>query len=54
MEIIYENNEQKENLPNNMELVGDNEMMPSEIGTEDHKLHEILEMENLDLEKFLD
>lgn len=54
MEIIHENIEQKENLPSNMELGGDHEMTPSEVGTEDHKLHEILERENLDLEKFLD
>ena len=53
MEIIHENSEQKENLPNNMELGRDHEMTPSEIVIEDHELQEILDREHLDLEGFL-
>jgi len=29
-------------------------MNPSEVGTEDHELQEILDRENLDLDKFLE
>lgn len=36
-----------------MELDRDREMTPSESGTEDQDLQEILELENLELEKFL-
>ncbi len=32
----------------------DHEVTPSEVGTEDHELQEILESEHLDLEKFLE
>ena len=53
MEITQENSEQQETIPNSMELSRDQEMTPSEVGTEDQELHEILERENLDLEKFL-
>jgi len=53
MEIIQENNEQQETIPSNMELSRDQEMTASEVGTEDQELHEILERENLDVEKFL-
>ena len=54
MEIIHENSEQKENLLSTMELGRDHEITPSEIWIEDHELQDILERENLDLEKFLD
>ena len=37
-----------------MELGRDHEMTPSEGGTEDQDLQEILERENLELEKFLE
>ena len=37
-----------------MEISRDHKMTPSEAGTEDHELQEILERENLDLEKFLE
>ena len=37
-----------------MEISRDNEMTPSEAGMKDHELQEILERENLDLEKFLE
>lgn len=54
MEDTPENNQQKEDLSNTMELDRDQEMTPSEVGTEDHELHDILEREHLDLEKFLE
>ena len=54
MEEIPENNKQMEDLLNMMELSKDHEMTPSEAGTEDHELQEIIERENLDLEKFLE
>jgi len=37
-----------------MDIIRDHQMTPSEVGTEDHELQEILERENLDLEKFLE
>lgn len=37
-----------------MELVRDHEMTPSEGGTKDQDLQEILKRENLELEKFLE
>ena len=37
-----------------MELSRDHEMTPSEARMEDHELQEILEKENLDLEKFME
>ena len=37
-----------------MEISKDYEMTPSEVGTEDHELHEILDRENMDLELFLE
>jgi len=37
-----------------MEISRDHEMTSSEVGTEDHELQEILDRENLDLEKFLE
>lgn len=54
MEDVPENNKLKEDFPSNMELGRDHEMTPSEVGTEYHELQEILERENLDLEKFLE
>ena len=54
MEIIQENNEQQETIPSNMELSRDQEMTPNEGGTEDQDQQEILERENLELEKFLE
>lgn len=53
-EDLHENNQQMENLPNNMELDRDQEMTPSEVGTEDNELQDILDREHLDLEKFLE
>jgi hypothetical protein len=50
--ISPENNQQKDDLPSIMEISRDHEMTPSEAGTEDHELQEILERENLDLENF--
>ena len=37
-----------------MEINKDHEMSPSEAGTEDHELQEILERETIDLEKILE
>jgi len=37
-----------------METSRDHEMTPSEAGTKDHELQEIIERENIDLEKFLE
>lgn len=37
-----------------MESNKNQEMTPSEVGTEDHELQEILDKENLDLEQFLE
>lgn len=54
MEETQENNQQKEDLLNTMELDRDQEMTPSEVGTKDHELQDILEREHLDLEKFLE
>jgi len=54
MEDITVNNQQKEDLPSCMEINRDHEMTPSEAGMEDHELQEILDRENLDLQKFLD
>lgn len=54
MEDMTENNQQKDDLSSRMEISRDHEMTPSEDIMEDHELHEILERENLDLEKFLE
>ena len=54
MEDMPENNQQKEDLMNTMELDRDQEMTPSEVGTKDHELQDILDREHLDLEKFLE
>lgn len=54
MEDIIDNNQQKEDLPSSMEINRDHEMTPSEVGTEDHELQEILDRENVHLEKFLE
>jgi len=54
MENMTENSQQKEDLSSNMEISRDHEMTPSEARMEDHELQEILEKENLDLEKFLE
>ena len=54
MEDRPKNTQQKEDRPSTMELDRDHEMTPSEVGTEEHDLQEILERENLDLEKFLE
>ena len=54
MEDVPKNSKLKEDLPRTMELDRDHEMTPSEVGTEDHELQEILERENLDLEKLLE
>lgn len=54
MEIIQEYYGQKEDPSSIMEPGRDDEMTPSEGGTEDQDLQEILERENLELEKFLE
>ena len=54
MEDTHDNNQQKEDLLNTMELERDQEMTPSKVGTEDHELQDILDREYLDLEKFLE
>lgn len=54
MEVTHENNKLWEDFLSTMELGRDQEMTPSEVGMEDHELQEILERENLDLEKFLE
>ena len=54
MEDIPKNSQQKDDLPSVMELSRDHKMTPSEARMEDHELQEILEGENLDLEKFLE
>ena len=54
MEDIIVNNQKKEELQSCMEISNDHEMTPSEVGTEDHELQEILDRENLDLELFLE
>lgn len=54
MEDIRDNNQQKDHLPSIVELNRDHEMTPSEVGMEDHELHEIIERDSLDLEKFLE
>ena len=55
MEDILENNQQKDDdTLSLMEISRDQEMTPSEVGTEDHELREILDKKNLDLEKFLE
>ena len=54
MEDTPENNKLKEDLPSNMELDRDHEMTPSEGVMEDQVLQEILERENLEIEKFLE
>ena len=54
MEDITVKNQQKDDLPSCMGINRDHEMTPSEAGTKDHELQEILDRENLDLEKFLE
>ena len=54
MEDITVNNQQKDDLPSLMEISTDQGMTPSEAGTKDHELQEILDRETLDLEKFLE
>ena len=55
MEDITVNNQQKDDdLPSLMEISRDQEMTPGEERIEDHELQEILDRENLDLEKFLE
>lgn len=53
MEDTHDNNQKKDDLLNTMELDMDKEMTPSEVGTEDHELQDILDREHLDLEKLL-
>lgn len=53
MEVTHENKKLKDDTQSTMELGMDHEMTLSEIGMEDQELQEILERENLDLEKFL-
>ena len=53
MEDIPENSQQQDDPPSIMELSKDHEVTPSEAGMEDYEVQEILEKENLDLEKFL-
>lgn len=54
MAITKEYNQQKEDPPSTMELGRDHEMTPSEGGTKAQDLQDILEMESLELEKFLE
>ena len=54
MEAMPKNKKQKDDMLSIMELSRDHEMTPSEARMEDHELQEILERENLDLEKFLE
>jgi len=54
MEDILKNSKLKKDLPSTMELERDHEMIPNEVGMEDHDLQEILERENFDLEKFME
>ena len=54
METIHEHNGEKEDTPSIMEPGKDLEMTPSDGGMEDQHLQEILERENLELEKFLE
>ena len=54
MDDITVNNQQKDDLPSCMEISRDHEMTPSEARIEDHALQEILDRENLDLEKFME
>ena len=54
MEDIPENRQQKDDLPSLMEISRDQEMTPCEARTKEHELQEILDRENLDLEKFLE
>jgi len=54
MEDVPENNQLQEDLPSIMELGRDHKMTPSEFGTEDRELQEILERENLELENLLE
>jgi len=54
MEDIIVNNQQKDDLPSCMEISRDHEMTSREAGMEDRELQEILDRENLDLEKFLE
>lgn len=54
MEDMIENNKQKDDLPSIMEISRNHEITPSEAGTEDHELQEILVRENIDLEKFME
>jgi len=54
MEDITIDNQKKDDLPRLMEISRDQQMTPSEAGIEDHELQEILDRENLDLEKFME
>eukprot|EP00253_Pinus_taeda_P022907 PITA_22907 len=54
MEFTQEQNEHKMDPLSTMEIERDHEMTQSESGTEDQDLQEILESENLELEKFLE
>ena len=54
MEDITIDNQQKNDLPNMMEISRDQGMTPCEVGTKDHELQEILDKENMDLEQFLE
>lgn len=54
MEEMPENNQKREDLANTMEHDRDQEMTPSEVGTEDYELQDILDREHLVLEKFLE
>ena len=54
MEYIQEQNEHTMDPLSTMEVEKDQEMTQSESGTEDQDLQEILERENLELEKFLE
>ena len=53
MEDIIVNNQQKDDIPSCMKIIRDDEMTLSEARMDDHELQEILDRENLDLEKFL-
>jgi len=54
MENRPENNQHKKDLSSTMEFDRDQEMTPSQVGTKDHELQDILKREHLNLENFLD
>lgn len=54
MEITQGHNEHKIDPLSTMDLERDHDMIQSESSTEDQDLKEILERENLELEKFLE